>query len=252
MHGFGTVTHVLGTRTTARIVAHLTAQGIRAFAPYVTPYETVAERAALWQAHLARVMDRCGCDRLNLIGFSMGGLDARYLISVLGGHAYAASLITVSTPHHGSTLADFILARPQLVQAFIIRAMDQIGNRVYQDSPSRARAALCELTPAFVTGAFNAEVPNHPAVAYWSYAAAAGRGTRVPINPVLRVPNQIIYSREGLNDGIVSVQSARWTRFMGLLEADHAGLIGVQSGNRGFDSLDFYVSLATLLAQEGL
>ncbi len=252
MHGFGTITHVLNTRTTDRIIAHLHARGISAFAPHVTPYATIDKRAALWNQHLHRVLDTTGADKVNLIGFSMGGLDARYLISALDGHAYVASLITVSSPHHGAALVDFILDRPQLIQAVIIKAMDQIGNRVYAGATSHARAALHELSPTYVAETFNPNVPDHPNVAYWSYAGEAGRGTTVHLNPILRLPNQIIYQREGRNDGIVSVQSAQWTRFMGILQADHACQIGVQSGNQKFDSLDFYASLANLLIQHGL
>jgi triacylglycerol lipase len=69
-------------------------------------------------------------------------------------------------------------------------------------------------------------------------------GTNVPITPVLKLPNRIIFEREGENDGLVSVKSASWTGFQGTIDADHARQIGVNAMNGRFDAPSFVASLA--------
>jgi len=48
-------------------------------------------------------------DKVLIIAHSMGGLDARYMISRLGMEEHVAALLTVCTPHRGSPYADWCL-----------------------------------------------------------------------------------------------------------------------------------------------
>lgn len=47
-------------------------------------------------------------EKLNLVGFSMGGLVGRYYAERLGGHRRIQSFVTVSTPHRGTWMAHFL------------------------------------------------------------------------------------------------------------------------------------------------
>ena len=49
--------------------------------------------------------------KIHIIAHSMGGLDSRYMISKLGMADRVLSLTTISTPHHGSPIADITVAR---------------------------------------------------------------------------------------------------------------------------------------------
>ena len=44
--------------------------------------------------------------KFNIIAHSQGGLDARYLATVLGESHRIASITTISTPHHGTVVSD--------------------------------------------------------------------------------------------------------------------------------------------------
>jgi len=44
-------------------------------------------------------------ERIDLVGFSMGGLVCRYYIQMLGGSSRVDRLVTISTPNHGTLLA---------------------------------------------------------------------------------------------------------------------------------------------------
>lgn len=48
-----------------------------------------------------------GVDKVNIIGHSMGGLDARHMITNMGGAEWVSSLFTIGTPHRGSFHCDW-------------------------------------------------------------------------------------------------------------------------------------------------
>jgi triacylglycerol lipase len=182
----------------------------------------------------------------------MGGLDARYLISKAGFHKVVASLVTVSSPHRGSGIANLVLEQPQRMQLWTADVLNWMGTASMGEIASDFLGSVPELTPEYVLNEFNAAVPDHPSVRYFSYAGQAGKGTGVPINPLLLVLNLPLYAREGPNDGFVSVESARWGEFLGTIGADHAAQVGIKFlGNRSFDSHEFYRMVVARLAEEG-
>ncbi len=52
-----------------------------------------------------RLLERTGARDLHIIGHSMGGLIARYLVQEQGGADYARTVITLGSPHHGTGMA---------------------------------------------------------------------------------------------------------------------------------------------------
>ena len=44
-------------------------------------------------------------EKIDLVGFSMGGLVCRALVQQLGGSSYTQRLVTISSPHHGTAMA---------------------------------------------------------------------------------------------------------------------------------------------------
>ncbi|MEE2829496.1 MAG: alpha/beta fold hydrolase [Myxococcota bacterium] len=54
---------------------------------------------------IRRFQERSGVQKIHIVGHSMGGLVARYLVQVEGGADYASTVITLGTPHHGTPTA---------------------------------------------------------------------------------------------------------------------------------------------------
>ncbi|CAG8640294.1 9057_t:CDS:1, partial [Acaulospora colombiana] len=109
--------------------------------------------------------------------------------------------------------------------------------------------AYSNLTTEYCVNYFNPNTPNNPSVAYYSYGAA----TEVPIWSPLYFPYQIIKAKDGPNDGLVSVKSAQWGRYVKTAECDHWDLTDrwrIKFGSN-FDPVEFYVGVATFLATEG-
>lgn len=231
---------------------NLREHGVVAFAPNVSAYDTIEARSDMWNRRLRIVLQETGAERLNLIAHSMGGLDARYMISRLGMHDVVATLVTVSTPHRGSGVADLVLERPLSVQSWIANVLNWMGTTSLADARSDFLTTVPELTPAYVCEQFNTRIEDHPSVRYYSYAGRAGRGTGVSINPLLRMQNRLLYAREGENDGFVAVESAKWGEFLGTIDADHAQQVGLSiPGGGRFDSNEFYCDVVQRLAADG-
>jgi triacylglycerol lipase len=253
LHGFGSLASIRRHGHLHDEAMHLRGHGVLAYAPNVVPYNTVTVRSKKWKQCLQEILKETKADKLNIIAQSMGGLDARYLISRLGMAPHVASLVTISTPHHGSTLAEFVLRQPQVVQEWTAAIANWMGTNSIPDSESDFATAVAELTPHFVMNKFNPMTPDDPTVRYWSYAGCSGKDADSAMNPFLRVLNGIVYEREGPNDGFVSVESAKWGEFLGTINADHAEQVGIRIIPGGkFDSHAFYSGVAKMLSDEGL
>lgn len=251
MHGFGLFASMRRGGHLHREAMHLRSHGVTAYAPNVAAYNTVTARSAMWKRRLERVLQETGAEQLNLIAQSMGGLDARYLISRLGMHESVASLVTIAAPHHGSCVAEIVLEQPERVRQWTADVLNRMGAASLEDAASDFLHAVRELTPARVTNEFNPAVPDHPSVRYFSYAARAGQGTDVPINPLLVLLNRMVYRREGINDGFVCVDSAKWGEVLGVIDADHVQQVGISLRRSGFDADAFYAKIVEHLASEG-
>jgi len=157
--------------------------------------------------------------QVHIIAHSMGGLDARYMISKLGMADRVASLTTVGTPHHGSPIADLVVAGTDPIRT---RILEHLGVDI--NGISDLTIGACRQ--------FNQEVVDHPHVRYFSVAGRFKPKHIVgPSLGVLGLSHDIIRKKEGDNDGLVSVKSAtfgerqqNWT-FLGAWEANHFRLV---------------------------
>jgi pimeloyl-ACP methyl ester carboxylesterase len=55
--------------------------------------------------HIEHICRETGHERVHVVGHSLGGLVARYLVQRLGGDERVQSLVTLGTPHAGTRLA---------------------------------------------------------------------------------------------------------------------------------------------------
>jgi triacylglycerol lipase len=64
--------------------------------------------AAALGRHIERICRETGHEQVHVVGHSMGGLVARYLVQRLGGDHRVESLVTLGTPHGGSRWAHML------------------------------------------------------------------------------------------------------------------------------------------------
>ena len=142
-----------------------------------------------------------------LIGHSMGGLDARYAVAKLGLAEHVAAVVTVTTPHRGSPVADWAVRN----------LGDRLGITRLLQLLRLDFGAIADLTTARCA-TFNQQVPNVPGVPYYSVSAARP-WTKMP--PFALHAHAVIRAAEGDNDGLVSVRSSTWGTHLGTWAADH-------------------------------
>ena len=252
MHGFGALANLRQGGVLHAEAMHLRGRGVAAYAPHVHPYDTLAVRAEAWAERLTRVLDDTDAERLNLVAFSSAGLDARLLARSPAWRGRLASLVTVSTPHRGTSLVDLLHDHPDTLGRVAFGVMDAVGRAAWDRSAPRAGASLAELTPDAVATRFD---PDETVPDCWcaSFASRAGQGTDVPMYPPLIVPNRLLYHRAGVNDGIVPTDSMGWGEPLGVLDADHARQIGMAwTPSSRYDSLAFFERHADRLRARGL
>lgn len=66
----------------------------------------IRDNAARLSTYVDNVRASSGKAKVDIIGYSMGGLVSRYYIKNLGGDAKVGSLITLGTPHYGSAIGN--------------------------------------------------------------------------------------------------------------------------------------------------
>lgn len=252
LHGLGALANLMQGGVLHAEAMHLRARGVWAYAPHVNPYDTCAVRAAAWAERLEVVFSETGADRVNLVGFSSGGLDARFLLRDPAWQSRIASVVTVSTPHRGTEIASYVLSRPERLREWTMTIMDFVGRAAYESALPQPEAAVAELTPEAVRAAF----PDEATVdGVWcaSFDSRAGKGTDVPIYAPLIVPNRILHGLAGVNDGIVPQSSMGWGERLGTLDADHARQIGLRlTPTTEYDSMAFFEAHVERLRERGL
>jgi triacylglycerol lipase len=244
------------------------------FVTVAPPFDTSEDRAAGIAPQIQAILAKTGKSKVNIIAHSQGGLDARILASPAGLNMgdVIASVTTIATPHQGSPVADLVV---QLMDGIVIplpaSLVDSLASAIlgpieatFYDvqSDPHFRAQVTELSQAYMTSTFNPKYVDDPGIAYTSYggrtlfetgvadcasAVLADDPSKVDVGQFFMQPTALYLqgTTDVTNDGLVTVQSARWGTFLQCVPADHFEEVGqiLQSGTNpisGFDHLQFF------------
>ncbi len=239
-----------------RMAKALRADGHEVFLSEVSAVGGVSLRAEQLGEQVNRILTQTHSDRVNVIGHSMGGLDARYLVSSLKFAPKVASVTTLSTPHRGSPVADELYAKlSEGAHAGAVKLVELFALLINQATvlyESDLLDGLWDLTTDHAAQ-FNREVEDSPLVYYQSYAADAVHAEEPRgIHRALKKGHRTIAAVEGRNDGMVSISSAKWGDFRGTVIADHFSVAGLGNKNVApFDVESFIKVLGRDLAERG-
>lgn len=210
--------------------------------------EELAER-------IRQIVQETGCEKVNIIAHSKGGLDSRYAISACGAADYVATLTTVNTPHNGCIFADHLLNKiPDKVCCNVASKYNAALSK-FGDSDPNFMEAVQDLT-ASSCARLNTMLPDSPQVYYQSVGTKMAHATsgRFPLN----MAHPMVKHFDGDNDGLVSVDSMKWgSNFIYLTVPEgrgisHGDMIDLNRENiPGFDVREFYVGLVHDLKEMG-
>ncbi len=249
------------------------------FTPAVDPFNSSEYRGEQLLAHVQDILDQTGYEKVNLIGHSQGGLDARYVAHQRPD--LIASVTTYATPNRGSPVADVVLGLVSdgRAQALIDQIVRVIGAPLW-DAAGNETSVFTALRQFSSDGIapFNDSYPDADSVTYYSVAGRTqGRDgypdcqvggspefirqytyTNDPVDPLLSVPAAILAGSQNNipNDGLVRVRDARWGLFLGCIPGDHLDEIGQLLGDspglgNDFDYKQFFADLVAYLRAQG-
>ncbi|PVF94504.1 alpha/beta-hydrolase [Serendipita vermifera] len=223
--------------------------GIEVLITKVPATSGVEERAKVLGEKIAEVYPGRA---VHLIGHSMGGLDCRFLAASRPTAFKILSVTTIATPHRGSCFAEYFLET--LGKA---RIPSLVSFLEYLPNGGGDGKAFEGLTRDAMRK-FNEEVKDVEGIEYFSWGASF-----LPsLVDAFKWPHSVILEKEGPNDGLVSVSSAQWGKYLGTLEdVNHLDLVGwinmarykwaeLTGKSIKFKPASFYLEMAARLAEE--
>ncbi len=205
---------------------------------------------------IENIVKETGCEKVNVIAHSKGGLDTRCAISKHGADKYVASLTTINTPHRGCEFADYLLNKiPADQQNMIAAAYNNAFKKLGDEKPDFLEA-VGDLTHE-ACEKFNETVKDAPSVIYKSVGSKLNHSSsgRFPLN----MSYHLVKYFDGENDGLVGEGSFEWgssyqyLKVRGNRGISHGDMIDLNRENiPGFDVREFYVNLVKELKDAGL
>jgi len=227
----------------------LSRSGAEVYTSGQNAFDSIEKNARILKETIIRIIETSGHEKVNIISHSKGGLEARFAVSVLGLSPYVASVTTLCTPHRGAWLADEVLEKKGSREDFLYWIADVFAFLLGDSSPDSFSATM-NLTRDYMER-FNNRVHDVQGVYYQSYSSSIGEDYSMKI---LRDLASEAREEVGDNDGVVSVESAAWGVFCGVLEnSSHLDMIGQTSvtGNTSFNYQMLYMDLVQDLVQKG-
>ncbi len=243
-----------------RIPAELEANGATVYYGNQPSAAAVKDSARLLAERIRTIVAETGCEKVNIIAHSKGGLDIRAALAFEGIAPYVASVTTVNTPHRGCKFADILLSTAPADFREKVTTTYNAAAKLLGDENPDFLAAVSDLT-ADRCAALNEETAGDAAhtegILCRSVHSRLDRATsgQFPLNCTYLLAKWF----DGPNDGLVSDESAAWGESHRMLTA--AGKRGISHGdmidlNRenipGFDVREFYVEWVADLKNRGL
>ena len=199
---------------------------------------------------LKTVLIEAECEKVNIIAHSKGGIDVRYAISKLGLEDKIASVTMFSI--FGEWLFKFLAV-------FVNLWFKILGDK--KPDFFRATKQFC----SSYMESFNKEITDSPSILYQSFAGKM----KNPFSDIFMCfMNFVMKFCDGENDGLVSVESAKWANFRGVIEGQkflgisHAHEVDAYRTNPKLKEAnglpknsktirDFYINLIAELKEKG-
>lgn len=259
------------------VVADLSKRGEAVYTTVVPPYDTSEARAAELSKQIDDILKRTGKAKVNLVGHSQGGMDARVITSPMGlGYGdRVASVTTIATPHRGSKVADLALGLLKDVPNDVIdditgKFLSLVEKTAYElQSDAHLRSQVVELSEDHMKKVFNPKYIDAPGVLYMSYAGRTNLRTGIGVCDDGKYANKpldvdaaqvalaplAMFLEEGklvVNDGLVTVDSAKWGVFQQCLPADHLKEVGqLGPAAASFDHLQLFRDIVARVRAAG-
>ena len=206
---------------------------------------------------IKEIVEETGCEKVNIIAHSKGGLDSRYAISCLGASKYVASLTMINTPNKGCEFADYLFEHTSKGFKNKLASTYNTAVKALGEKKADFLTAVYDLTSMKVKE-LNDEMKMSDDVFYRSYGSILTKssGGRFPLN----LSSSFVKYFDGKNDGLVGIDSFQYGDNYKLIEnknsdrgISHGDVIDLNRENiPGYDVREFYVNIVNELKEKGL
>ena len=221
---------------------------------------SVSNSAKELALRITDIVEKTGCEKVNVIAHSKGGLDIKTAMMLPGIADKIASVITVNTPHKGCEFAEYLLNKaPEGFKEQVASAYNGSLRKLGDPDPDFI-AAVTDLTASECRRIWD-ETESFDRAAKGIYTKSIGScmkrasGGRFPLN----MSYHLVRFFDGPNDGLVGESSFKWGEDYLFLEnkkskgISHGDMIDLNRQNiPGFDVREFYVQLVSDLKNRGL
>lgn len=217
---------------------------------------SVEESAIELTERIKEIVVETGCEKVNIIAHSKGGLDCRYAIAMTGAAPYVASLTTINTPHRGCEFADFLLSKiPKKQQELVAKTYNTTLKKIGDTNPDFLEAVY-DLTSDSCKKR-NEIINDAEGVYYQSVGSKLNKATsgRFPLNYTYK----LVKFFDGPNDGLVGEKSFPWGEKYTFLTVkgnrgiSHGDMVDLNRENFDeFDVREFYVQMVNELKNKNL
>lgn len=256
VHGAGSIDPIHWGRIPGALMQH----GAEVFFGQQDSWADIETNAKGIVTRIDEILSQTHAEKVNIIGHSKGGLEARMAASSLGMQDKIASITTVATPHYGSKTMDVLFKLPQFIWRRIVASVNRQAAAAGDKHPDCFKV-LSEFTTKYMRK-FNENNPDRTGILYQSYASIL----RFPFSyAILSLTKLVVYIIEGQNDGLVTVTSASWGNRCSIIHSNslrgisHQDAVDIRKKpftNKGglgvSDICDVYVQIAKELKMEGL
>jgi len=231
------------------IPERLKKNGVKVFLGNTDAWGDFESNAKLLKTSVDKILHETKSEKVNIIAHSKGGLDSRYLIWKYDYGNKVASLTTVSTPHHGSEIADLIY-KQKIVHTDLVKEVFRIFGRLYGDTNPDLYNVNYQLTTKKMKE-FNQNIGRDQRVYYQSLYTVMKNSSD---DLMFFYSHRYIKTKSGDNDGVVSEYSARWGDNITKIEGgiSHAGITDLKKRKiSGISIPDIYLKIVKDLRERG-
>jgi len=247
VHGVNAHDRGKNNKSWGRIPEELGKNGIKVFFGNTDAWGNYESNAEILHNTIENVLRETNSEKVNIIAHSKGGLDSRYCIWKYDYGDKVASLTTISTPHHGSELADMVFSQ-EITHTKMGKSALNIYGELFGDINPDLYNVDYQLTTDYMKK-FNEDVIIDERVYYQSiYAVMESSNDDL----MFYYTNRYIKKINGDNDGVVSEYSARWGDNIIKIEGgiSHTEIIDVKK-KKGINIPAVYVKIVSDLCEKG-
>lgn len=252
-----------------RIPGELKANGAQIYFGNQQSAASVADSGRELSQRIKEIVSETGCEKVNVIAHSKGGLDIIWAVEHCGAGDMVASVTTINTPHRGCEFADYLLEKiPVKMQKKIESTYNGTMKKLGDEEPDfmsavrdltagACRKRLSESEWAQGQGDESRGAGAFSGIFCQSVGSKLNKATggKFPLN----FTYNLVKYFDGPNDGLVSEKSFVWGEKYTFLTTEgsrgisHGDMIDLNRENiEGFDVREFYVKLAADLKDRGL